>query len=386
MKKTLLSLFAMVALSISLLGQTVSVTFNVDMTNAGLEGENVYIAGDFGTTTWGSWNEPGTNPACLMTDEEGDMIYSITMDLPKGDYPFKFFKGEGWDGGEWPGAPDRIITIKKAMNHSYVWGVRIDVPQILADFEDETWGILTPHVMGCGDYDNPELHPVEETFMIVDNPAPDAMNSSTKVLKFIRRGTTVGGLPWGGYWANNNPNVDAQVNKYVHVKLWKPRISPVKFKLEGGTSGTLEIFSENTQQLTNQWEEFVFKFDTMTGQYPISVLMPDFEDPLNITDDIIIYIDDIIINTDSIVSNGIPSLSNNQISIYPIPILKDLTIENFGKIERVNIYNLAGQLIKQIETQPASKVIINLEDLRSGMYLINITNTEGKTITRKISK
>ncbi len=71
----------------------------------------------------------------------------------------------------------------------------------------------------------------------------------------------------------------------------------------------------------------------MTGQYPISVLMPDFEDPLNITDDIIIYIDDIRIDTISTVSNGIPSLSNNQISIYPIPILKDLTIENFGKIE-----------------------------------------------------
>lgn len=386
MKKTLLSLFTMVALSMSMLGQTVTVTFNVNMTNAGLSDQNVYIAGDFGATTWGSWNEPGTNPACLMTDEDGDMIYSITMDLPKGTYPFKFFKGEGWSGDEWPGDPNRTATVKKAMNYSYVWAVRLDQPQILADFEDGTWGILTPHVMGCGDYDNPDLHPLEETFMIVDNPSSDAMNHSAKVLKFIRRGTTNGGLPWGGYWANNNPSVDAQTNKYVHVKLLKPRISPVKFKLEGGTSGTLEIFSENTQQLTNQWEEFVFKFDTMTGQYPISVLMPDFEDPLTITDDIIIYIDDIRIDTIATVSNGIPSISNDKILIYPIPLTKDLTIENFGKIVRVNVYNLAGQLIKQIETQPSSKVVINLEDLCSGMYLIYITNTEGKTITRKISK
>jgi len=54
MKKTLLSLFTMVALSMSMLGQTVTVTFNVNMTNAGLSDQNVYIAGDFGATTWGS--------------------------------------------------------------------------------------------------------------------------------------------------------------------------------------------------------------------------------------------------------------------------------------------------------------------------------------------
>jgi hypothetical protein len=38
---------------------------------------------------------------------------------------------------------------------------------------------------------------VEETFMVIDNPDVSGINTSTKVLKFIRRGTDKGGLPWG---------------------------------------------------------------------------------------------------------------------------------------------------------------------------------------------
>ncbi|PIQ27553.1 MAG: hypothetical protein COW63_15875, partial [Bacteroidetes bacterium CG18_big_fil_WC_8_21_14_2_50_41_14] len=74
--------------------------------------------------------------------------------------------------------------------------------QVVADFEDGTTGPLTLHVQGCGDYDNDAIHPVDETFMVIDNPDASGLNTSTKVLKFIRRGTDNGGMPWGGFWAN----------------------------------------------------------------------------------------------------------------------------------------------------------------------------------------
>ena len=168
--------------------------------------------------------------------------------------------------------------------------------QVVADFEDGTTGPLTLHVMGCGDFDNDAIHPVDETFMVVDNPDATGLNTSSKVLKFIRRGTDNGGMPWGGFWANIDPAIDVTVNKYAHVLVWKPAISPLKFKLEGST--TLETASLNVQAATNEWVDIVFDFTTLTGPYAVMSLMPDFADPFTTAADTDIFIDNILFNDD----------------------------------------------------------------------------------------
>ncbi len=84
---------------------------NVDMHGSGLTtGQPVYVSGSFGGI-YGTWNEPGTNPNNELTDPNTDSIYSITMALGAGTYYFKFFKGTGWGGGEWPGDPNRGINV-----------------------------------------------------------------------------------------------------------------------------------------------------------------------------------------------------------------------------------------------------------------------------------
>jgi hypothetical protein len=130
---------------------------------------------------------------------------------------------------------------------------------------------------------------------LIANPDPTGLNLSAHVIKFTR---DKDGVPWGGFWSGLPTPVDVTTNKYVHVKVWKPRISPVKFKLEGGGAGNLEIASTNTQTLTNAWEDMVFDFSTKTGTYPTIAFMPDFNDPVNLVGDTIIYFDDIIINND----------------------------------------------------------------------------------------
>jgi len=172
--------------------------------------------------------------------------------------------------------------------------------QVIANFEDGTTGPLTLHVMGCGAWDDATLHPVSETFTVVDNPLSAGINTSSKVLQFNRRGTDDGGLPWGGFWANADPNIDLTANKYLHVKVLKTRISPLRFKMEGGPTGTLEQKSMYPQTKVSQWEDIVFKFDTlgMTGLYPVVACMPDFEDPLLQAGLLVIYIDDILLNND----------------------------------------------------------------------------------------
>jgi len=144
---------------------------------------------------------------------------------------------------------------------------------------------------------NPMLGGAEDlsAFSVVANPDPTGINESGRVAKFLR---DKDGVPWGGFWSALTMPVDITDNKYVHVKVWKPRISPIKFKLEGGAAGTLELASMNAQTVTGAWEEIVFDFSEKTGTYPTVVFMPDFEDPLTLTEDIEIYFDDIFINND----------------------------------------------------------------------------------------
>jgi len=141
-----------------------------------------------------------------------------------------------------------------------------------------------------------ESNPLDESSMeIFPNPDISGLNPSDYVIKFER---DKDGVPWGGFWSELPVPVDVTTNKYMHVKVWKSRISPLKFKLEGGAAGPLEIESMEPQQSVNAWEDIVFDFSDKTGTYPKIAFMPDFEDPLALEEDITIYFDDIILSND----------------------------------------------------------------------------------------
>ncbi|MFA5816755.1 MAG: T9SS type A sorting domain-containing protein [Bacteroidales bacterium] len=131
------------------------------------------------------------------------------------------------------------------------------------------------------------------SFSLVANPDKSGVNLSDYVIKFHR---DMNGVPWGGFYSGTP--IDVTTNKYMHVKVWKPRISPIVFKIEGGAAGTVEHPSMNPQTATGVWVDYVFNFSEKTGTYPTIVFMPDFEDPMTLTEDIDIYFDDIILNND----------------------------------------------------------------------------------------
>ena len=69
-----------------------AVTFNVDMNDYGSEFTTVHVNGDF--TGW--CGDCGYN---VMSDEDGDGIYTLTMDINPGTYFWKF-SVDGWDDQE----------------------------------------------------------------------------------------------------------------------------------------------------------------------------------------------------------------------------------------------------------------------------------------------
>lgn len=150
--------------------------------------------------------------------------------------------------------------------------------------EDNEHITLNPMLNGATDLSTMTLEP---------NPYVSGLNTSEYVINFLR---DKDGNPWGGFWSTLPAAIDVTVNKFVHVKVWKSRISPLKFKIEGGTAGTVEIASKYPQTKTNEWEDIVFDFSEKTGTYPTIAFMPDFEDPLTLTEDITIFFDDIVLN------------------------------------------------------------------------------------------
>jgi len=137
-----------------------NVTFNVDMTDAVAENDiefdpdvhDVYITGSFT-----GWAEPGDTVAYKMEPcEDNSDIYTITLEVEDGDHEYKYFLVEEdptWDIGEWPGDPNREITIVGSTTINNVWGEyypSIDPVEVEFDTRDPqdvvttiTWGEAT---------------------------------------------------------------------------------------------------------------------------------------------------------------------------------------------------------------------------------------------------
>jgi len=182
--------------------------------------------------------------------------------------------------------------------------------QVIEDFE-----LITVNQLSNEPYLNDSL-------IIVDNPAPDAVNSSTRVLKFRR---SKDGAVWAGFWSHLDQAVDLTDMKYFTVDVLKPRISTVKFKVEGGTTTPtfFELPSLSEPTKTDEWEKLVFQFPEATGEYPTIAMLLDFLDPVDLTEDIIIYVDNIVLRSaaeggDSVVVEDFQVIPLNQLANGPL--------------------------------------------------------------------
>jgi hypothetical protein len=217
---------------------------------------------------------------------------------------------------------------------------------------------------------------------LVPNPDPTGLNTSNWVVQYLR---DKDGVPWGGFWSPTG--VDVTSNQYMHVKVWKPRISPIKFKIEGGAAGNLETLSNGPQNTTDAWEDMVFDFTSKTGAYPTISFMPDFEDPLTLTADMIMYFDDIILNNDPNPMVGIGSIKKtNDVSVYPVPFSSYLVVNTGIDLSSVAITSSLGQKVITLDNLSTGSTTINTSSLSAGLYIVTIYPKSGNSFTLKAMK
>ena len=77
--------------------------------------------------------------------------------------------------------------------------------------------------------------------------------------------------------------------------------------------------------------------------------------------------------------------SKGNISIYPNPAYTSITITAPNKINQITITNLIGQTV-YTQAYDVEKAEINISGLPDGVYIVKITDIEGKTTINKIVK
>lgn len=94
------------------------------------------------------------------------------------------------------------------------------------------------------------------------------------------------------------------------------------------------------------------------------------------------YIDNIIVTDGDLAVNNV---AKGNIALYPNPVKSNLnfSLPNAEKIAKIAVYNVAGQ---NVLNQELSQNTINLENLKAGLYLVTITNTNGISYSSKFIK
>jgi len=260
---------------------------------------------------------------------------------------------------------------------------------VIEDFEDPD-GITIPinNMTDGGVAD-------EDAFEVVDNPAPDAVNDSDQVLQFLRAHD---GNAWAGFWSIPWDPLEMDEMKYTHYHVWKPRISGVRFKIEGSDlTDDMEHESIDEQTIVEGWEHMAFHFPDAEGEYPVIAVMPDFIEPDEIDENILLYIDNIILS-DSPEDPTAVSAELDELPVqlalrqnYPNPFNPSTSITfelNNPQHVTLNVYDIQGQYITTLldgeRAAGQHHVTFDAGDLASGMYLYRL-ETPQRTITRAMT-
>ena len=217
----------------------------------------------------------------------------------------------------------------------------------------------------------------DSNFRIIPNPDQSDANPSSHVVRFHR---SQHGVPWGGFWSPLPEPVNMDEFKYVYVDVWKTRISPIRFKVEGGPGGTFEFTSIEPQTKVEEWETIVFHFPEAHGDYPVIAFMPDFEDPLALDEDLVIYFDNIRFGG-APTSTEEPVFNANEVRVFPNPANQVVNVSaQAGSI--VGLYSVTGSLVEQ-KTVGLESVTFDVSGLSQGVYLIRVVHN-GVPVSKKL--
>lgn len=95
-----------------------------------------------------------------------------------------------------------------------------------------------------------------DSLTVIPNPAPNAVNASLLVGKFVDQL----GEPWNGLLIDYQSPIDLSTNNQFNAKIWSSKATRILFKLEGGASAPNEVWADVTE--LNQWVDYSIDFSS----------------------------------------------------------------------------------------------------------------------------
>lgn len=259
-------------------------------------------------------------------------------------------------------AANSPINISATTGNSYNGIATLDYETVGQDW---TWTSF-----GNGD-NSPSL------YSVVDNPDASGINTSAHCAKYS---INTGAMSWAGLYSDNLGSLKiTSDNCIVKVMVYKDYISKFDLKFENGTSN-FETLVPNT--LINQWEELTFNLTSSIGKTVTRItIIPDNSSVRNAQR--LCYWDNISFNSTNI--SGIENPVEQNIHLFPNPVINTLQVSADQKILQIILTNLPGQKLKVFEVNSLEKTI-DLSDISAGNYFVTLKLANGQLSTYKIIK
>ncbi|MCF8231319.1 MAG: T9SS type A sorting domain-containing protein [Bacteroidales bacterium] len=384
------------------------VTFNVNMatfadtTDFDPANDTVYISGE---VLGIDWSEPGTNMNAMMTDEDGDLVYTWSTMLPEdSSYAYKYFyvpagEGSSWSYGEWEGGDDRVAEIgMEDMTFNDMWGIysykatfNVDMTTFAdtSDFDPDNDSVYISGEVLAMDWSEPGTN-------------MDAMMTDED-----------GDMVYT--WSTMLPGDSSYAYKYFYVPAGEGSSWTLGDEYEGGDDRVVTI-EEQDVVLNEMWAQFKINFHvTEDGSTPLEGADVTIGDMTKTTDaeGMAVYYSDPVDsvtytvshadfddytwgvgveyeNVDVMVDMSTASVGDDEeqvnFTMYPNPVANEgLTIEGLEDVTRIEVYNTVGQQVNAIENVNQS-VKLETANLETGIYFVNFYNEKGVVNTQKFLK
>ncbi|RDI04550.1 T9SS-dependent choice-of-anchor J family protein [Flavobacterium sp. AG291] len=229
-------------------------------------------------------------------------------------------------------------------------------------------------------------------YIVFDSAATDPALEPTETSNWSARTGNKSMISFAGAEgaANNDWLISPQVQLAATgntVKFWAKTCDGTyseKFKVGVSTTGVdtadfTVISAGASVTAPNAWTEFTYDLDAYANQQVYISINCISNDQFGFAvDDFSVTADDVAGLNDNLASN---------LSIYPNPVNNIINIDSNDNISisKVSIADLNGRTVKSVSFDGVSNASVNIADLASGMYMMNITSDKGMT-TKKIMK
>lgn len=219
---------------------------------------------------------------------------------------------------------------------------------------------------------------------VVDNPYVSENNPSPKVGKIIRDG----GTTWAGSRIPLNRPFDFSDSDVISFKIYTsaPIGTEVLLKLEdvNYANNGYSIQTSTYTTTSNEWETLRFTYTQSPTAFDHLVLMFDFGNVGDGSENSTFYFDNIIQTSWSeILSVDEPEF--NLFHVAPNPASHYWNIESQSTIYSVQIFDLQGKLV--IELHPnAKQAQLDNSQIAEGIYFSKITTSSGVGTQKLIKK